>query len=228
MSKRSHSEFASDYDFQFNFGQECEYNLCFQADNKEESDPYLSNLDLPRKNICLGLPSKSGLEDPDHQYDPVYYEVLFYQLKDHGHKEYDDEEELREDLEEALCEHFCGSELCHAEEAFSHECYDEYENSYEYDDDYDSSYQYYDQQEAEEEEGMPDFECQEDMHRWMLKIAEHSHRTAVLKDFANQYPVWMGCDKAEKDLDGGVMRAMMMAENLSEDTSKCDIDVELF
>lgn len=40
------------------------------------------------------------------------------------------------------------------------------------------------------------------------------HRTAIFKDVGNRYTVWAGCDKAEKDLDGGVMRAMMMAENL--------------
>ncbi|KAI5783029.1 hypothetical protein FPQ18DRAFT_358673 [Pyronema domesticum] len=37
------------------------------------------------------------------------------------------------------------------------------ENSEEYDDEYDPSYQYYEQE--EEEQGMPDFECEEDMHR---------------------------------------------------------------
>jgi hypothetical protein len=67
---------------------------------------------------------------------------------------------------------------------------------------------------------MPNFECEEDMHRLMLEHAEDNHRTALFKDVGNQYPVWMGCDKAEKDLDGGVMRAMMMASNLYVNTYK--------
>jgi nickel-dependent lactate racemase len=60
------------------------------------------------------------------------------------------------------------------------------------------------------------------MHRWMLAHAEDNHRTAIFKDVANQYPIWMGCDTAEKDLDGGFMRAMMMVENLVENAEKCD------
>ncbi|KAI5802889.1 hypothetical protein FPQ18DRAFT_301000 [Pyronema domesticum] len=95
MSKRNHDEFASDYDLQFNFEQECECNLCFQAD-EEVSNP--SNFNLPLEHYC------------------------------------DDSE-------------------------------------------YGNSYQYHDEQEEEEEDGMPDFECEEDMHRWMLKqrIATKSH-----------------------------------------------------
>jgi hypothetical protein len=65
---------------------------------------------------------------------------------------------------------------------------------------------------------MPDFECEEDMHRWMLKKAEDSHRTALSKDVGNKYPVWLKCE--DKDLDAGLMKAMMMASNL------CDVHDE--
>lgn len=181
-----------------------------------------------------------GLEDHKHEYDPTYHKILFYQLKDYGREVYDGDEEFRKYLEETLGKNLCGSEIHHVDEEYdpfsqygdeddlSYEHSEEYDNSCDYDEDYDASYNYY-EEEAEEEQEMPDFECQEDMHRWMLAHAEDTHRTSTFKDVTNQYPVWMGCDKAEKDLDGGVMRAMMMAENLGENAEKCDEhDVEEF
>ncbi|KAI5802178.1 hypothetical protein FPQ18DRAFT_407262, partial [Pyronema domesticum] len=193
MVKRSYDEFASDYDLKFNFGQECECILCFQAD-KEESN--LSNCDLAlgplRKHVCAGLSPKMGLEDPDHD--------------DLSHQHYEEYDLFHQKFEE---------------QNFSYHYYQEHDHnlSDQYDYDYDSSYQYYEQE--EEEQGMPDFECEEDMHHWMLKNAEDIHRTALFKDVGNQYPVWLKCDE-EKALDGGLMKAMMMASNLCGNTFECD------
>ncbi|KAI5790808.1 hypothetical protein FPQ18DRAFT_409804 [Pyronema domesticum] len=214
MSKRNHDEFASDYDLQSNFKQECERILCSQADEeasdpsnlhlpikayKEASNP--SNFDLPlgqlRKRVCSELTSKTGLEDEDQEYD------LSHQ-KDEEH-----------DISPQNSEDKTGLEEQNHEYDLSHQHHEEYNQSDEYYDDsgYNDSYQYYDEQE-EEEDGMPDFECEEDMHRWMLNNAEDSHRTALFKDVGNQYPVWMKCE--DKDLDGGLMKAMMMASNLCD------------
>jgi hypothetical protein len=187
MVKRSYDEFASDYDLQFNFGQECECILCFQADEEE------SPLGPLRKHVCPGLTSMTGLEDPDHD--------------DLSHQNYEEYDLSYQDYEE---------------QDLSHHYYEEHNHnlSDQYDDEYDSSYQYYEQE--EEEQGMPDFECEEDMHRWMLKNAEDNHRTALFKDVGNRYPVWLKCDE-EKALDGGLMKAMMMALNLCGNTFKCDL-----
>lgn len=53
---------------------------------------------------------------------------------------------------------------------------------------------------------MPDFECQEDMHRRMLKNAQHNHRTELFKDTGHQYLVWLNCDEEKDD---GLLKAVM-------------------
>jgi hypothetical protein len=192
MSKRNHDKFASDYDLQSNLEQECEGTLFFQPD-EEAPNPFNFNFPLGplREHVCPRLPSQTGLEDPDHEYDLSHQKNEEHDLPHQSHEEH----------------------------GLSHQNHEEYDDSDEYYDDseYDPSYDDC-KQEKEEEEGMPDFECEEDMHRWMLKNAEDSHRTALFKDVGNQYPVWMKCE--DKDLDGGLMKAMMMASNL------CDIHDE--
>ncbi|KAI5782492.1 hypothetical protein FPQ18DRAFT_396964 [Pyronema domesticum] len=124
MSKTNHDKFASDYDLQFNFEQECEGTLCSQPEEKASD---IFNFDLPIQ-ADEQTPNPTNLDLPLDEY-------------------YDDSE-------------------------------------------YDPSYGYYEQEE-EEEQGIPHFECEEVMHSWMLKNAEDSHRTALFKDVGNQYPVWM-------------------------------------
>ncbi|KAI5783095.1 hypothetical protein FPQ18DRAFT_396526 [Pyronema domesticum] len=145
-----------------------------------------------RKRVYSELPSKTGLEDPD----------------------------LEHDLSNQKDEEHGISHQSYGEHDLSNQIDEKYDHSEQYYDDseYGDSYQYYDEQEEEEEDGMPDFECEEGMHRWLLKKAENSHRTALFKDVGNQYPVWLKCE--DKDLDGGLMKAMMMASNL------CDIHDE--
>jgi hypothetical protein len=85
------------------------------------------------------------------------------------------QEEYREDLRLALCEHLCGSELYHAEDddvsqQYSEDNDDEHNHSSQYSEEFDYDYSsfdhYYEQEEAEEEQEMPDFECQEDIGIW--------------------------------------------------------------
>lgn len=153
-----------------------------------------SSVESRRKRFCAGLASLTEAEDLDHD----YLSHRNYEEYNPSYHNYDDHDSYR-----------------HYSEEYNHD----YNLSEQYDDEYDSSYECHEPE--EDDRTTPDFECQEDMHRWMLKNIKDKHRTDLFKDLGKQYAAWMACDD-EKTLDGGVLKAMTMLFNLCNNTLKCD------